>query len=306
MGRNRGAKLLVREHEPDRRRCRAGRAGKRVVVDVDLAKYFDRVNHDILIDRLRKRIDEAGVIRLVRAYLNAGIRDGGVAVERHLGTAQAGPLSLLLANVLLDEVDKALEVPGYGFALGHRRGLFAARADDCNVYVGSMKAGLRVMAQLYPDSHGLKLSNRPVPTRRPGGVAGVPPVMEAPICRVKQVCSGSGAGSTGGKAHYCQAQGHQPIGARFRHDIHRARPGDAVGVGAEVDTAFKAGRHGDIAGTCRQCESEAGTADHACEIVIADQTVDQRRRWIERWTVQEQEIIPGARYGADKSVAAAR
>jgi retron-type reverse transcriptase len=84
-------------------------AGKRVVVDVDLAKFFDRVNHDILIDRLNRRIDDAGVIRLVRAYLNAGIMDGGVVVERHLGTPQGGPLSPLLANVLLDEVDRALE-----------------------------------------------------------------------------------------------------------------------------------------------------------------------------------------------------
>jgi len=74
---------------------------------------FDRVNHGILIDRLRKRIDDAGVIRMVRAYLNAGIMDGGVVVARHLGTPQGGPLSPLLANVLLDAVDKALEVRGY-------------------------------------------------------------------------------------------------------------------------------------------------------------------------------------------------
>jgi RNA-directed DNA polymerase len=120
-------------------------AGKRVVVDVDLAKFFDRVNHDILIDRLGKRIDDAGAIRLVRAYLNAGIMDGGVVVERHLGTPQGGPLSPLLANVLLDEVDRALEARGYSFA---------RYADDCNVYVGSMKAGHRVMAllgKLYGD-----------------------------------------------------------------------------------------------------------------------------------------------------------
>ena len=122
--------------------------GKRVVVDVDLAKFFDRVNHDILIDRLQKRIDDAGVIRLVRAYLNAGIMDGGVVVERHLGTPQGGPLSPLLANVLLDEVDKALEVRGYSFA---------RYADDCNVYVGSMTAGQRVMAMLRKLYAGLKL-----------------------------------------------------------------------------------------------------------------------------------------------------
>ena len=123
-------------------------SGKRVVVDVDLAKFFDRVNHDILIDRLQKRIDDAGVIRLIRAYLNAGIMDGGVVLERHLGTPQGGPLSPLLANVLLDDVDKALEVRGYSFA---------RYADDCNVYVGSMKAGQRVMALLRTLYDGLQL-----------------------------------------------------------------------------------------------------------------------------------------------------
>ena len=123
-------------------------SGKRVVVDVDLTKFFDRVNHDILIDRLNRRIDDAGVIRLIRAYLNAGIMDGGVVNERHLGTPQGGPLSPLLANVLLDEVDKALEARGYSFA---------RYADDCNVYVGSMKAGQRVMALLRKLYAGLKL-----------------------------------------------------------------------------------------------------------------------------------------------------
>ena len=123
-------------------------SGKRVVVDVDLAKFFDRVNHDILIDRLCKRIDDVGVIRLIRAYLNAGIMDGGVVVDRHLGTPQGGPLSPLLANVLLDEVDKALQVRGYSFA---------RYADDCNVYVGSVKAGERVMGYLRKLYTGLKL-----------------------------------------------------------------------------------------------------------------------------------------------------
>ena len=109
-------------------------SGKRVVVDVDLEKFFDRVNHDILIDRLGKRIEDNAVMRLIRAYLNAGIMDGGVVMERQKGTPQGGPLSPLLANVLLDEVDKALEVRGYDFA---------RYADDCNVYVGSQKAGER-------------------------------------------------------------------------------------------------------------------------------------------------------------------
>jgi RNA-directed DNA polymerase len=113
--------------------------GCRTVVDVDLSRFFDRVNHDILIDRLRKRVNDTGIIRLVRAYLNAGIMDGGVVVERGVGTPQGGPLSPLLANVLLDEVDRELE------RRGHR---FARYADDCNVYVRSRKAGERVMALL--------------------------------------------------------------------------------------------------------------------------------------------------------------
>jgi hypothetical protein len=108
----------------------------------------ERVNHDILMDRVSKRIDDAGVIRLIRAYLNAGIMDGGVVVDRHLGTPQGGPLSPLLANVLLDEVDKALEARGYSFA---------RYADDCNVYVGSIKAGERVMAYLRKLYGALKL-----------------------------------------------------------------------------------------------------------------------------------------------------
>lgn len=123
-------------------------SGKRVVVDVDLEKFFDRVNHDILIDRVQKRIADAGVIRLIRAYLNAGIMDAGIVMERHKGTPQGGPLSPLLANVLLDEVDKALQARGYSFA---------RYADDCNVYVGSRKAGERVMAWLRKLYAGLKL-----------------------------------------------------------------------------------------------------------------------------------------------------
>lgn len=114
-------------------------SGLRIVVDVDLSKFFDRVNHDILIDRLRKRIDDAGVIRLVRAYLNSGIMDHGVVQERSEGTPQGGPLSPLLANVMLDEVDKELE------RRGHR---FARYADDANVYVRSVRAGQRVMRLL--------------------------------------------------------------------------------------------------------------------------------------------------------------
>lgn len=114
-------------------------SGRRVVVDVDLEKFFDRVNHDIVMDRLQKRIHDAGVIRLIRAYLNSGIMDGGVVQQRMQGTPQGGPLSPLLANVLLDEVDKELERRGH---------CFARYADDCNVYVHSIQAGERVMRLL--------------------------------------------------------------------------------------------------------------------------------------------------------------
>jgi len=114
-------------------------SGRRIVVDVDLEKFFDRVNHDILIDRLRKRIGEDGVIRLIRAYLNAGMMSDGVVQERYEGTPQGGPLSPLLANVLLDEVDKELERRGH---------CFVRYADDANVYVRSRRAGERVMALL--------------------------------------------------------------------------------------------------------------------------------------------------------------
>jgi RNA-directed DNA polymerase len=117
--------------------------GRRIVVDVDLEKFFDRVNHDILIDRLNKRIGDAGITRLVRAYLNSGIMDGGISRQRDQGTPQGGPLSPLLANLLLDEVDKELEGRGH---------CFVRYADDANVYVRSRQAGKRVMRllrQLY-------------------------------------------------------------------------------------------------------------------------------------------------------------
>ncbi len=122
--------------------------GKRWVVDVDLEKFFDRVNHDILMERLTRRIGDRRVLRLIRRYLEAGIMLHGVAVERWEGTPQGGPLSPLLANVLLDEVDKALERCGHSFA---------RYADDCNVYVRSRRAGERVMRRLQGLYQGLRL-----------------------------------------------------------------------------------------------------------------------------------------------------
>jgi group II intron reverse transcriptase/maturase len=113
--------------------------GHRFVVDVDLEKFFDRVNHDVLMGKLAKRIEDRRLLVLIRRYLEAGFLANGVVVERHEGTPQGGPLSPLLANVLLDEVDKELEKRGHAFV---------RYADDCNVYVRSRRAGERVMGLL--------------------------------------------------------------------------------------------------------------------------------------------------------------
>jgi len=113
--------------------------GRHWVVDVDLEKFFDRVKHDLLMGRLARRISDSRLPRLIRRYLNAGLMAGGVVMERLEGTPQGGPLSPLLANLLLDEVDKELE---------KRRRAFVRYADDCNVYVRSRRAGERVMAAL--------------------------------------------------------------------------------------------------------------------------------------------------------------
>jgi RNA-directed DNA polymerase len=113
--------------------------GRHWVVDVDLEKFFDRVNHDVLMGRLARRISDTRLLRLIRRYLNAGMMADGVVMERLEGTPQGGPLSPLLANLLLDEVDKELERRGH---------TFVRYADDCNVYVQSRRAGERVMAAL--------------------------------------------------------------------------------------------------------------------------------------------------------------
>jgi RNA-directed DNA polymerase len=122
--------------------------GRRIVVDVDLEKFFDRVNHNVLMGRLAKRIEDKRLLGLIRRYLEAGMMANGVAMQRHEGTPQGGPLSPLLANVLLDEVDKELEKRGHAFV---------RYADDCNVYVRSMRAGERVMGLLGQLYAGLRL-----------------------------------------------------------------------------------------------------------------------------------------------------
>jgi len=114
-------------------------AGHRWVVDVDLEKFFDRVNHDVLMSRLARRIEDKRILHLIRRYLTAGMMYGGLVSERSQGTPQGGPLSPLLSNVLLDELDRELE---------RRRHRFVRYADDCNVYVRSEAAGKRVMASM--------------------------------------------------------------------------------------------------------------------------------------------------------------
>jgi RNA-directed DNA polymerase len=110
--------------------------GRRWVVDLDLEKFFDRVNHDILMSRLARRIGDKRVLGLIRRYLQAGMMTEGIVSQRVEGTPQGGPLSPLLSNILLDELDKELE------RRGHK---FCRYADDCNIYVQSRSAGERVM-----------------------------------------------------------------------------------------------------------------------------------------------------------------
>lgn len=124
-------------------------SGRRVVVDVDLKSFFDRVQHDVLMERLSRRIGDRRLLRLIRRYLEAGVLACGVVIERHEGAPQGGPLSPLLANILLDCVDQELERRGHAFA---------RYADDCNVYVRSEAAGRRVMALLHRLYGRLRLS----------------------------------------------------------------------------------------------------------------------------------------------------
>jgi group II intron reverse transcriptase/maturase len=113
--------------------------GKEWVVDIDLENFFDRINHDRLMQRLSKGIGDKRLLRLINAYLKAGMMEGGLTEQRTSGTPQGGPLSPLLSNIVLDELDKELESRGHSFC---------RYADDCNIYVNSKKAGERVMTSI--------------------------------------------------------------------------------------------------------------------------------------------------------------
>src|SRR5277367_2036097 len=113
--------------------------GYRFVVDIDLAKFFDRVNHDRLMAAVAARVADRRLLRLIRSYLTAGVLDNGIFEDSREGTPQGGPLSPLLSNLVLDELDRELE------RRGHR---FVRYADDCNIYVRSERAGQRVMESI--------------------------------------------------------------------------------------------------------------------------------------------------------------
>ena len=136
-------------------------SGKGWVVDMDLEKFFDRVNHDMLMSRVARKVRDKRVLKLIGDYLRAGMLEGGVVNARTEGTPQGGPLSPLLSNILLTDLDRELERRGHAFC---------RYADDCNIYVASEKAGLRVLASItrfVEDRLKLKVNARKSAVARP-------------------------------------------------------------------------------------------------------------------------------------------
>ena len=113
--------------------------GYQWVVDMDLEKFFDNVNHDILMSRIGRKVKDRRILKLIRSYLRAGIMDNGVVVASVKGTPQGGPISPLLSNIMLDDLDKELEKRGHKFC---------RYADDCNIYVRTERSGLRVLESI--------------------------------------------------------------------------------------------------------------------------------------------------------------
>ncbi len=108
-------------------------------MDIDVEKFFNRVNHDVFMSRVARKVKDKRVLGLIRRYLEAGILEGGVVSPRTEGTPQGGPLSPLLSNIMLDDLDKELERRGHWFC---------RYADDCNIYVKSKRAGERVLSSI--------------------------------------------------------------------------------------------------------------------------------------------------------------
>jgi RNA-directed DNA polymerase len=161
--------------------------GYRFVVDIDLAKFFDRVNHDKLIARVAARIPDRRVLRLIRSYLTAGVLNNGLFEASREGTPQGGPLSPLLSDLVLDELHRELA------RRGHR---FVRYADDCNIYVRGETAGLRVMTTTEDPQPRRRIADKAVArfkdrvrglTRRHRGVS-----LERMIARAEPAAAGMG------------------------------------------------------------------------------------------------------------------
>ena len=228
-------------------------AGRRWVVDIDLEKFFDRVNHDVLMARVARKVEDKRVLRLIRRYLQAGMMEGGVATARSEGTPQGGPLSPLLSNILLDDLDKELERRGHAFC---------RYADDCNIYVRSGRAGERVMASIVavPERGAAACGQR---DQERGGPPLEPQVPGLHHDRPPDAAPAGGARERG--TVQGQAPGAVPTGAGPQPRPHDRRPRPDA---RRLDRLLPAGRgHGhlrgagrvDAAATCAACSGASGS-----------------------------------------------